>query len=206
MAATATYERSRRGASGMVNGSLAYDFGALERQLEDTGRMDPDLYTLPMEETSADVISRAHEHTKARVRPAQHVSPVMVLGAMAVAVLMVMVVLSYVELATISDSVVSMRSQVSDLETRQVALQTQYEQAFDLDAAAFGAEFRERVTMYYKDVRVTIGQNEGGAAVLQWSKNGFDHLLALPDTEMGLRGGLMPLFVEELEMVESKTA
>ena len=76
----------------------------------------------------------------------------------------------------------------------------------DLDAAAFGAEFRERVTMYYKDVRVTIGQNEGGAAVLQWSKNGFDHLLALPDTEMGLRGGLMPLFVEELEMVESKTA
>ena len=78
--------------------------------------------------------------------------------------------------------------------------------AFDLDAAAFGAEFRERVTMYYKDVRVTIGQNEGGAAVLQWSKNGFDHLLALPDTEMGLRGGLMPLFVEELEMVESKTA
>lgn len=157
MAATATYERSRRGASGMVNGSLAYDFGALERQLEDTGRMDPDLYTLPMEETSADVISRAHEHTKARVRPAQHVSPVMVLGAMAVAVLMVMVVLSYVELATISDSVVSMRSQVSDLETRQVALQTQYEQAFDLvsikeQALAAGMSLPSDSQVYYIDL------------------------------------------------------
>lgn len=157
MAATATYERSRRGASGMVNGSLAYDFGALERQLEDTGRMDPDLYTLPMEETSADVISRAHEHTKARVRPAQHVSPVMVLGAMAVAVLMVLVVLSYVELATISDSVVSMRSQVSDLETRQVALQTQYEQAFDLvsikeRAMAAGMSLPSDSQVYYIDL------------------------------------------------------
>lgn len=157
MAATATYERSRRGASGMVNGSLAYDFGALERQLEDTGRMDPDLYTLPMEETSADVISRAHEHTKARVRPAQHVSPVMVPGAMAVAVLMVMVVLSYVELATISDSVVSMRSQVSDLETRQVALQTQYEQAFDLvsikeQALAAGMSLPSDSQVYYIDL------------------------------------------------------
>lgn len=157
MAATATYERSRRGASGMVNGSLAYDFGALERQLEDTGRMDPDLYTLPMEETSADVISRAHEHTKARVRPAQHVSPVMVLGAVAVAVLMVLVVLSYVELATISDSVVSMRSQVSDLETRQVALQTQYEQAFDLvsikeRAMAAGMSLPSDSQVYYIDL------------------------------------------------------
>ena len=44
------------------------------------------------------------------------------------------------------------------------------------------------------------------AAMLRWSKNGFDYLLALPDSGMGLRGGLMPLFVQQTEMVESKTA
>ena len=46
MAAAATYKKPRAMA-GMVNGSLAYDFGTLERQLENTGRMDPDLYALP---------------------------------------------------------------------------------------------------------------------------------------------------------------
>ena len=177
MAATATYERSRRGASGMVNGSLAYDFGALERQLEDTGRMDPDLYTLPMEETSADVISRAHEHTKARVRPAQHVSPVMVLGAVAVAVLMVMVVLSYVELATISDNVVSMRSQVSELETRQVTLMTQYEQAFDLvsikeQALAAGMSLPSDSQVYYIDL-----SDPDNAVVYEQESQGMTYVL-----------------------------
>ena len=174
MAAAATYERSRRRASGMVNGSLAYDFGTLERQLDDTGRMDPDQYTPSLEETSADVISRAHAHAKAKVRPAQHLSPVMVLGAVAVAVLMVLVVLSYVELATISNSVVSMRSQVSELETRQVTLLTQYEQAFDLvsikeQALAAGMSLPSDSQVYYIDLSdpdnaVVYEQDSQGAA------------------------------------------
>lgn len=174
MAAAATYERSRRRATGMVNGSLAYDFGTLERQLDDTGRMDPDLYTPSLEETSADVISRAHAHAKAKVRPAQHLSPVMVLGAAAVAVLMVLVVLSYVELATISNSVVSMRSQVAELETRQVTLLTQYEQAFDLvsvkeQALAVGMSLPSDSQVYYIDLSdpdnaVVYEQDSQGAA------------------------------------------
>mgnify|MGYP005777191593 CR=1 FL=1 len=174
MAAAATYERSRRRTTGMVNGSLAYDFGTLERQLDDTGRMDPDLYTPSLEETSADVISRAHAHAKAKVRPAQHLSPVMVLGAAAVAVLMVLVVLSYVELATISNSVVSMRSQVAELETRQVTLLTQYEQAFDLvsvkeQALAAGMSLPSDSQVYYIDLSdpdnaVVYEQDSQGAA------------------------------------------
>ena len=174
MAAAATYERSRRRATGMVNGSLAYDFGTLERQLDDTGRMDPDLYTPSLEETSADDISRAHAHAKAKVRPAQHLSPVMVLGAAAVAVLMVLVVLSYVELATISNSVVSMRSQVAELETRQVTLLTQYEQAFDLvsvkeQALAAGMSLPSDSQVYYIDLSdpdnaVVYEQDSQGAA------------------------------------------
>ena len=171
MAAAATYKKPRAMA-GMVNGSLAYDFGTLERQLEDTGRMDPDLYSLPLEETSADVISRAHEHTKAKVRPAQHLSPVLVLRSVAVAALMVLTVLCYVELASISSSVVSMRSQVADLETRQVALMTQYEQAFDLvtikeKAEAAGMSLPSDSQVYYIDLSdpdnaVVYEQESGG--------------------------------------------
>ena len=72
----------------------------------------------------------------------------------------------------------------------------------DLREGDFEQNFREQVTLYHRDIRVNISQNE----MLRWSKNGFDYLLALPDSEMGLRGGLMPLFVQQTEMVESKTA
>ena len=77
--ATATARR-KYNTPGVVNGSLAYDFKTLERQLENTGYMEPDGLTRPMEETPADVIAHARESAKAKVRPAQHVSPVMVLG------------------------------------------------------------------------------------------------------------------------------
>ena len=63
-----------------MNGSLAYDFKTLERQLENTGYMEPDRLTRPMEETPADVIAHAHESAKAKVRTAQRVSPAMALG------------------------------------------------------------------------------------------------------------------------------
>lgn len=76
----------------------------------------------------------------------------------------------------------------------------------DLREGDFEQNFREQVTLYHRDIRVNISQNEGGAAMLRWSKNGFDYLLALPESEMGLRGGMMPLFLQQTEMVESKTA
>ncbi|WP_394969142.1 hypothetical protein [Candidatus Allofournierella merdipullorum] len=76
----------------------------------------------------------------------------------------------------------------------------------DLREEDFEQIFREQVTLYHRDTRVNISQNEGGAAMLRWTKNGFDYLLVLPDSEMGLRGGMMPLFVQGTEMVESKTA
>ena len=76
----------------------------------------------------------------------------------------------------------------------------------DLREGDFEKVFREQVTLYHRDIRVNISQNEGGAALLRWTKNGFDYLLALPDSEMGLRGGMMPLFVQGTEMVENKAA
>ena len=76
----------------------------------------------------------------------------------------------------------------------------------DLREGDFEQIFREQATLYHRDIRVNISKNEGGAAMLRWSKNGFDYLLALPDSEMGLRGGLIPLFVQQTEVGKSKTA
>lgn len=157
---------------GVVNGNLAYDFGALERELDNTGHMTPDLYASPMEETAADVIARAHESTKAKVRPAERVSPVMVLGFAAVAVMMVMMVFSYVQLNTISSSIVSMRTKVAALQTEQVMLMTDYEQAFDLSsvkeaALAAGMSTPSDSQVYYIDLSdpdsaVVFAQEEKG--------------------------------------------
>ena len=128
----ATAARRRYNTPGVVNGSLAYDFKTLERQLESTGYVEPDRLTRPMEETPADVIAHAHESAKAKVRTAQRVSPVMVLGFSAVAVMLALLVMSYVELTTISNSVVEKQSELEALQTQQVALITQQERAFDL--------------------------------------------------------------------------
>lgn len=138
--AVATAARRRHNKPEVINGSLAYDFRSLERQLEDTGRMDPDLYTAPLQETAADVISRARAHTKARVRVGQRLSPVIALGYTALAALMVLLVISYVELAAISSNVVSMQEELSELQEDQRALQVKYEQAFDLTSVKESAE------------------------------------------------------------------
>lgn len=130
MAATKAKKRYRT--PGVVNGSLAYDFNTLERQLDRTGRMTPDLYTAPMEEHAADVIARAHEKTKAQIRQADALAPAMVAAFVLVAAMMVLMVTCYVELSVISNSVVDKRAQVTALQTEQVLLTTKHEQAFDL--------------------------------------------------------------------------
>ena len=149
--------RRKYNTPGVVDGSLAYDFKTLERQLENTGYMEPDRLTRPMEETPADVIAHAHESAKAKVRTAQHVSPAMVLGFAAVAAMLVMLVMSYVELTTISASVVDKQAQLEELETKQVSLITQHERAFDLSsvkeaAVAAGMSQPSDSQIYYIDL------------------------------------------------------
>ena len=180
--ASATAKRTYN-TPGVVNGSLAYDFKTLERQLENTGYMEPDGLTRPMEETPADIIAHAHESAKAKVRTAQRLSPAMVLGFAAVAAMLVMLVMSYVELTTISSSVVEMRSQLEQLQTQQVSLITQHERAFDLSsvkeaAVAAGMSQPSDSQIYYIDLSepdsATVYSQEGSglekllAAVGQW--------------------------------------
>ena len=176
--AVATAARRRHNKPEVINGSLAYDFRSLERQLEDTGRMDPDLYTAPLQETAADVISRARAHTKARVRVGQRLSPVIALGYTALAALMVLLVMSYVELAAISSNVVSMQEELSELQEDQRALQVKYEQAFDLtsvkeSAEAAGMSQPSESQIYYIDLsdpdNAVVYQDQESGLMAFWS-------------------------------------
>jgi len=154
--ASATMRRAYH-TPGVVNGSLAYDFDTLERRLDGIAPLEPDMYTAPMEETPAEVISKAREQAKAQVRTAERISPVAILSFAALTVMMALIVFSYVELTTISQNVVQLKAQVGTLQTEQVALKARYEQAFDLAgvkeaAMAAGMALPCDSQMYYIDL------------------------------------------------------
>lgn len=132
---------------GAVDGNLARkperraaDSRELERRLDRSGRMDFDQLYERRTETAAERSARRRAQVKASVRPAQKVALLPLLGFLCVGALMVALLLCYVRLNGISRSIVSMKSEISRLETEQVALLTQYEQAFDLSAVKEAAE------------------------------------------------------------------
>ena len=128
--------KRRYGAQNAVDGNLArkLDRRELERQLDRSGRMDFDELYERRPETAAERNARRRAQVKAAVRPAQKVSSLALLGFVCTAFLMVVLLLCYVRLNTISRSIVSMKSEIKTLEVEQVSLLTQYEQAFDLSA------------------------------------------------------------------------
>lgn len=133
--------KRRYNTPGPIDGNLArkLDSRELERQLDNSGRMDFDqLYQRPVE-TAAERNARRRAQVKASVRPAQWVSPAM-LGFIGVAVLMVALLLCYVRLNSISRSIVSMKTEIAALEVEQVSLVTKYEQTFDLSSVKQAAE------------------------------------------------------------------
>lgn len=48
-------------------------------------------------------------------------------------------------------------------------------------------------------VRTELRQEQNGAALVRWQRNGFDFALYLPRTEMGLAGGLLERFVTDTQ-------
>ncbi len=127
---------------GVVNGNLArkLDSRELERRLDNSGRMDFDQLYRPQRMTDAERRSRQRAQVKAAVRPAQHVSLVAVGGALCVACLMVALLLCYIKMNAISRSIVSMKTQITQLEVDRVSLLTRHEQAFDLSTVKNAAE------------------------------------------------------------------
>ena len=135
-------------ARGTVDGNLARkperrretDSRELERRLERSGRMDFDELYERRPETAAERNARRRAQVKAAVRPAQKVSSLALLGFVCTAFLMVVLLLCYVRLNTISRSIVSMKSEIKQLEVEQVSLLTQHEKVFDLSAVKEAAE------------------------------------------------------------------
>lgn len=129
-------------APGAVDGNLArkLDRRELERRLDNSGRMDFDQLYQRQRMTDAERRARQRAKVKAAVRPAQPVSLLAVGGALCVAGLMVALLLCYVKMNTISRSIVSMKTQITQLEVEQVSLLTRHEQAFDLSTVKEAAE------------------------------------------------------------------
>ena len=151
--------RQRYNPPGVVDGNLArtLDSRALERRLERSGQLDFDQQYRRRRETEAERLSRRRAQAKAAVRPAQRVSFAAVLGFAFVGALMVATLLCYVRINSISRSIVSMKERISVLQVEQVALLTQYEQAFDLSsvkeaAEAAGMTIPSESQIYYIDL------------------------------------------------------
>ena len=125
-----------------VQGSAAYDYDALERERErERSRREyvsQPAETPPRRETTARQTPRRLTAPKHRER--QHVSFFSVLGFAATGALIVMLLLNYAQLAAISNSVVSMKNEIADLQEEHVALVARYERTFDLTAVKAAAE------------------------------------------------------------------
>ena len=73
------------------------------------------------------------------MRERQRVSGVLVLGFAALAAMVVVVLMSYAQLTSISAAVVSMQKELKTLDAEHVALLTQYERTFDLETVKAAA-------------------------------------------------------------------
>ena len=94
----------------------------------------------PQERTGSQVLrpqpkvrprERALTRPKVRVREAGQISVFAVVGFLAVGVFAILLMLSTIQLTMVSDEVVSLRDQLSALESEEAKLMAQYELAFD---------------------------------------------------------------------------
>jgi len=119
-----------------VYGSLAYDLDtlAVERQLDEAGIIRPE----PERRAEEQVVRRPRQEQA--VKPKAQVSP-LVLGSVAVlASLVLVLLLGYVQLTTISTSVAEMKTEMEQLGDEHVGLLTKYEQTFEMAAVKEAAE------------------------------------------------------------------
>lgn len=114
-------------------GDLAYDLDAMSREyaLRHAG-----------EDVRREAVPAPQVRTVTRAKPRvqQKISLVSVLGFAAVAALVVVLLLNYVKLTEISESVVALKAELVQLKTDNVSLTTRYEQTFDLATVKEAAE------------------------------------------------------------------
>ena len=120
---------------GRVEGNLAYDFDYEEKR-ERRREQRPQEKAAPR--PAPQQVQRPQ--TTVRTRERQKVSFAALAGFAALAALVLLLVMSYARLATISSNVVSMKNELTTLQSEHVALLTRYEQTFDLATVKQAAE------------------------------------------------------------------
>ena len=120
---------------GRVVGNLAYDERYAERRAP---RRESEQREQPREEFIRPPRRQEKKTARPRVRERQRVSGVLVLGFAALAALVVVVLMSYAQLTSISADVVSMQKELKTLDAEHVALLTQYERTVKAAAVAAG--------------------------------------------------------------------
>lgn len=123
---------------GSVAYAPAYDGSAVR-----VPRRQEEVYQpAPRPKQRQQVNKRTLVRTHAQVRQAGQVAPFAVVGFLAVAVFAVMLIMSYAQLTVVNDQMVSLRSELSDLQSENATLTAQYEKVFDMDKlqAAVGSE------------------------------------------------------------------
>lgn len=122
-----------------VSGNLAYDYDYLERERIRREERREREYAERRERAPRP------EPRRKPVAPPKHrerirVSPLVLLGYAAAAVMLVMLLSSYAQLTAISSDVVSMQRELATLEDEHVTLLGRYERTFDLTAIKEAAE------------------------------------------------------------------
>lgn len=120
MATAAAVKRNRYNSARATYGSAAYDLDSLSG-----GSVAmPRPLVRPREETAV--------RPKVRVREAGQISLFAVVGFLAIGVFAMLVLMSGIQLTTLSDDIAGLNRQMTTLQSEESKLRTQYELAFDL--------------------------------------------------------------------------
>ena len=124
----------RRRNTAMTYGSLAYDLDSLarERQLEEAGSMPEQRTAAPQPKEQP----RRRPQAQAVPRP----SALVMGGIVLVCTLVMVLLLGYVQLTTVSNNVSTIKKELATLEEEHVSLLTEYEKTFDLATIKAAAE------------------------------------------------------------------
>jgi len=144
-------------------GSMAYAPAYAGSAVRAPGKQEG-LYHPPAPKVRKKVRQNVLTRTRVQVREAGKVSPFAVVGFMAVALFAAMVVMSYAQHTALSDEVVSLRSEISALETERADLAAEYERIFDL--ASIQAAVGDAMVRPATDQVVYIDLSEPDSVVL----------------------------------------
>ena len=114
-------------------GNLAYDLDnlVLQRNLEEAGKD---------REQERQVQPKPQPRRQPEVQPRAKASPLLVGGIAVLAAMVMLLIMGYVQLTTISGNVAELKSQLTALDDQHVSLLTKYEQTFDLTTVKETAE------------------------------------------------------------------